>query len=77
MFYTENILSEVCTVLKYFYYLCCSQLLPDRRRVQTFRCLTHVVCVHTYIYVVCEPRHGEFDTSAAAQHTQLLTQYSE
>ncbi len=53
------------------------QLLPDRRRVETFRCLSHVVCVHIYIYVVCEPRHGEFDTSEAAQHTQLLTQYSD
>jgi hypothetical protein len=50
-------------------------LLPDRRRVETSRCLSHVVCVHIYIYVVCEPRHGESDTSAAAQHTQLVTQY--
>ncbi len=51
------------------------QLLPDRRRVETSRCLSHVVCVHIYIYVVCEPCHGEFTTSAAAQHTQLVTQY--
>ncbi len=28
----------------------------------------YVVCVHTYIYVVCEPRHGEFTTSAAQLH---------
>jgi hypothetical protein len=34
------------------------------------------VCTHIYIYVVCEPRHGEFPTSAAAQHTQLVTQYT-
>jgi hypothetical protein len=50
-----------------------AQLLPDRRRVETSQCLSHVVCVHIYIYVVCEPRHGEFDTSAAAQHTQQVT----
>jgi hypothetical protein len=32
----------------------------------------YVVCVHTYIYVVCELRHGEF-TASAAQPTTLVS----
>ncbi len=31
----------------------------------------HVVCVHAYIYVVCELRHGEFTTSAAQLYTTV------
>ncbi len=58
---------EWCHITMIYFIL--SQLPTDRRRVKTPQWSPYVVCVHIYIYVVCELRHGESTTSAAQPNT--------